>query len=93
MFLLSVSPADARDFLLHAWDLNMMDGTNSFITIGTMLSARFGNNTWQAGDGRDADAVQAFEGECVFVIIIRLYEWGKKKAYSLYSTSMYLDCT
>ena len=49
--------------MLHASDLGMIDGTYAFITIDIMLSARFGENTWQGDDGRDDVAVAAFEGK------------------------------
>ena len=63
VFLLSCDPADMRNFMLHAYDLHMLDGTYAFISIGLVHAALQGNYTWQGNDGRDRDARKAFEGE------------------------------
>ena len=48
--------------MLHASDLDMVNGDYVFITIETSLSGRYGANTWQGEDGRDNESVAAFEG-------------------------------
>ncbi|KAK2188313.1 hypothetical protein NP493_136g03011 [Ridgeia piscesae] len=48
--------------MLHASDLGLLNGQFVFITMGMVLSARIGANTWQGNDGRDDESFAAFEG-------------------------------
>ena len=52
-----------RDFMIHAFDSDMLDGTYAFLTFGFIYEAMFGRNTWQGEDGRDEDVAQAFHGK------------------------------
>ena len=62
VFLIIADPSDMRDFMIHAFDSNMLDGTYAFFTFGFIHEALHGHNTWQGEDGRDDDVKIAFEG-------------------------------
>ena len=62
VFVICADAEDTRDFMLHATDLGLLNGKYAFVTMGMVLSARIGVNTWQGNDGRDAESFAAFEG-------------------------------
>ncbi|XP_070550787.1 atrial natriuretic peptide receptor 1-like [Ptychodera flava] len=63
MFFLFVYGGDTRNLILHAHDRGLLDGDHVFFLIEvSTLDIRFAEHTWMAEDGRDADAVKAYEG-------------------------------
>ncbi|XP_022085768.1 atrial natriuretic peptide receptor 1-like [Acanthaster planci] len=60
VFIIIAYGTDVRNFLLDALDLGMTDGTYAFFTTEVSLNAR--NDVSQTNDGRDDDAIRAFEG-------------------------------
>ena len=67
MFIVIAYGADVRNFLLDAKDLGMMDGSYAFFTMEITLNGRL------AGDGKDAEAIEAFEGTINVVPTSSLY--------------------
>ncbi|XP_077994091.1 atrial natriuretic peptide receptor 1-like [Glandiceps talaboti] len=63
VFILYVYGGDTRNLILHAYDKGLLNGENAFFLIEiSTLDVRFARNTWMAEDGRDEDAIKAFEG-------------------------------
>ena len=53
---------DIRALMLHALEMDMLNGDYAFLTVNLLPSAVIGNNTWMGNDGRDNDALLAFRG-------------------------------
>ncbi|XP_006822843.1 resact receptor-like [Saccoglossus kowalevskii] len=63
VFILCVYGGDARNLVLHAYDKGLLNGNYVFYMIEiSTLDIQFGVNTWMGDDGRDDDAIKAFEG-------------------------------
>ncbi len=63
VFIICAYGSDVRSFLLDAYDLGMMNGEYAFFTNEVTLEARFGEGSWMGDDGRDEDAIKAFNGK------------------------------
>ncbi|XP_071510210.1 atrial natriuretic peptide receptor 1-like [Diadema antillarum] len=60
-----------RDIMLHAFDLGLLNGDYAFINIIPFRDKQvFGDDSWERGDERDADAKLAYEA----LMTIRVFE-------------------
>ena len=48
--------------MLNALDVGLINGDYAFICVDLVEDAHYGRNTWMGEDGRDAEALEAFDG-------------------------------